>query len=104
MFSIRKGSQTEAGFGLLGVVGASQGGPPGPREGVRVCLRACARARARACFALAFGSFNRLCHHVVGYRGPTLLLFRDRLGRVAGLLSRTDWRDVPTFQARGTLF
>ena len=51
-----------------------------------------------------FGSFNRLCHHVVGYRGPTLLLFRDRLGRVAGLLSRTDWRDVPTFQARGTLF
>ena len=64
-------------------------------------VRACARSRV---LALVFGSFNRLCHHVVGYRGPTLLLFRDRLGRVAGLLSRTDWRDVPTFQARGTLF
>jgi hypothetical protein len=33
-------------------------------------------------------SFNRLCHHTLGYRGPTILLVKDSQGRVAGLYNR----------------
>jgi hypothetical protein len=43
-------------------------------------------------------SFNRLCHHTLGYRGPTIILVKDHLGRVAGLYSSAQWRDTVSFQ------
>jgi len=44
-------------------------------------------------------SFNRLGHHLCGYKGPTLILFKDDMGRVIGLLNHQPWKDGINFQS-----
>jgi len=43
-------------------------------------------------------SFNRLSHHIVGYKGATLILIKDTMSRVAGILASHGWIDTLSFQ------
>ncbi|KAG5177105.1 TLD-domain-containing protein [Tribonema minus] len=43
-------------------------------------------------------SFNRLCHSIMGYGGPSLLVLRDRVsGAVLGGVASDTWRELNTF-------
>jgi hypothetical protein len=42
-------------------------------------------------------SFNRLCHYVLGYSGPNLLLLRDIKGYVFGFFTNESWKEGNTY-------
>ncbi|TMW63390.1 hypothetical protein Poli38472_002331 [Pythium oligandrum] len=42
-------------------------------------------------------SFNRLCYHILGYGGPTLIVIRDTDGDVFGMYCDTEWRETTKF-------
>ncbi|GLD93138.1 hypothetical protein PINS_up001730 [Pythium insidiosum] len=49
-------------------------------------------------------SFNRLCHHILGYGGPTLLVVRSTDGDVFGLYGDTEWRETSKFYGSNGCF
>ena len=51
-------------------------------------------------------SLNRLGHCIIGYKGPTLALFKDQMQRIIGVLNYCEWRDSHMFQGdqRAVLF
>lgn len=38
-------------------------------------------------------SFNRVCHHILGYRGPTAIVVRDTAGFVFGFYTAEAWKE-----------
>lgn len=42
-------------------------------------------------------SFNRWCHHILGYNGPTVLLCQDTKGAVFGLYCESEWKESNSF-------
>ncbi|KAJ0400238.1 hypothetical protein P43SY_006202 [Pythium insidiosum] len=49
-------------------------------------------------------SFNRLCHHILGYGGPTLVVVRSTDGDVFGLYGDTEWRETSKFYGSNGCF
>ena len=43
-------------------------------------------------------SLNRLSHCITGYKGPSLVIFKDQLQRVIAILNSQEWRDSHMFQ------
>ena len=46
-------------------------------------------------------SFENLCHAMVGYAGPTLLVVNDTLGNAFAAMSTTEWKEHPQFFGDG---
>ena len=49
-------------------------------------------------------SFNRVCHHILGYRGPTVLLIRDFDGAVFGFFTSEAWKEANAFYGSSECF
>jgi hypothetical protein len=49
-------------------------------------------------------SFNRVCHHTLGYDGPTIVVMRDTRGAVFGMFAATRWRESNSFYGEDDSF
>ena len=49
-------------------------------------------------------SFNRICHHVLGFGGPTVILLRDCEGHVFGFYTSGRWKESNSFYGSSECF
>lgn len=49
-------------------------------------------------------SFNRVCHHILGYRGPTAIVVRDTQGFVFGFYTAEAWKESNGFYGSSECF
>jgi hypothetical protein len=49
-------------------------------------------------------SFNRICHHILGYGGPTVILIRDVKGHVSGFYTNEAWKESNSFYGSSDCF
>jgi len=49
-------------------------------------------------------SFNRVCHHVLGYAGATVVLVRDRGGAAFGMAATERWKESNSFYGSSGCF